>query len=155
MYKLLKKRVNIDEVNLIAKKLSSHIGPGDIILLKGPLGAGKTTFVRFAINSIYENNSLKKPNLIKSPSFPILINYPINNFEIFHYDFYRIKKNEEFLELNFYENIKDNISFVEWPDIIIKENKIQNFYIIKIEIIDLEKRIIEINQTSSKLINYE
>ena len=38
----------------------------------------------FFIESVFENNLLTKPNSIKSPSYPILINYDLNNYEIYH-----------------------------------------------------------------------
>ena len=61
--------------------VSLNLNLGDIICLFGELGSGKTTFVRNLINSIYKKNKLKKPNSIKSPSFPILITYEVNKFE--------------------------------------------------------------------------
>ena len=78
-------RANLEILQNLAKILAKKTQQGDIFLLEGELGSGKTTFSRFFIESIFEKNLLTKPNSIKSPSFPILINYDLNNYEIFHY----------------------------------------------------------------------
>ena len=49
------------------------------------------------------------PKFIKSPSFPIMINYPIKNFEVLHYDLYRLKDKSEITNLDLFENNKDSI----------------------------------------------
>ena len=128
---------------------------GDIYLLSGELGAGKTTFIRFFINSIFELNLIKRPNSIKSPSFPILINYPIKNFEVFHYDLYRLKNENEIQELNIIENLKENITLIEWPQMIINNLQIENYFLINLEIINSRERIIKITNTHNKHLDYE
>ena len=100
MYNLLKTKTDLKQLEAIAKTIARKSIIGDIYLLSGELGAGKTTFIRFFINSIFDLNLIKRPNSIKSPSFPILINYPIKNFEVFHYDLYRLKNENEIQELN-------------------------------------------------------
>jgi len=57
----------------------------------------------FFIYSIFARNLIKRPSSIKSPSFPIMINYPLKNFEIFHYDLYRLINENELKELNINE----------------------------------------------------
>ena len=128
---------------------------GDIYLLSGELGAGKTTFIRFFINSIFELNLIKRPNSIKSPSFPILINYPIKNFEVFHYDLYRLKNENEIQELNIIENLKKNITLIEWPQMIINNLQINNYFLINLDIVDPSERIIKITHTHNKHFNNE
>ena len=97
---------------------------------------GKTTFARYFINSIYKKNNLSKPHNIKSPSYPILINYPLSNFEIYHYDLYRLKKEDDLLELAFFENLEKNISIIEWPEIIINNFNLNKFNLINLKIIN-------------------
>ena len=101
MFNLLKTKTNLKQLEIIAKKLASKSLIGDIYLLSGELGSGKTTFIRFFIYSIFARHLIKKPNSIKSPSFPIMINYPIKNFEVFHYDLYRLKNIKEISVVNF------------------------------------------------------
>ena len=139
--------MDLKQLEIIAKKLAKQSSFNDIYLLNGELGAGKTTFARFFINSIFDNNSIKRPNSIKSPSFPIMISYLVQNFEIFHYDLYRLKNMNELQELNIIENLKENITLIEWPQIIINSSQLNNYFFINIEIISANKRMIEINHT--------
>ena len=73
-------------------------------MLRGDLGAGKTTFSRFLINNLYEFYDLVKPKSINSPTYPILLTYDLKNYEIYHYDFYRIKNINELEEIDFLLN---------------------------------------------------
>ena len=52
MYNLFKGNVGLNKLKIIAKKIAINSIPGDVILLKGNLGSGKTTFARFFINTI-------------------------------------------------------------------------------------------------------
>ena len=109
MYNLLKTKTDLKKLEIIAKKLATNSSFNDIYLLNGKLGTGKTTFARFFINAIFDINLIKRPNSIKSPSFPIMINYSVKNFEIFHYDLYRLKDKNELQELDIFENLKKNM----------------------------------------------
>ena len=100
------------------------------------MGSSKTTFIRYLINSIYKNNKKKKPQFIKSPSFPILLTYEVNNFDIYHYDLYRIKKKNELVELNIFEELNNSITFIEWPEIILNSLKGYNYFSLNLEISD-------------------
>ena len=118
------------------EEISPKLKIGDIICLFGELGSGKTTFSRNLIKSIYKRNKEKKPVSIKSPSFPILLTYKVNNFEIYHYDLYRISKVKELLEINIFEEMHNSITIIEWPEIIIDMLKDYNFYSLKLTIVD-------------------
>ena len=111
--------LDISEVQYQALKLSKKLKLGDILLLTGDLGVGKTTFARFIIDNLYLLNNLKNPSLIGSPTYPILLTYDLKTFEIYHYDFYRIKNINELEELDFFENIDKSITLIEWPEILI------------------------------------
>ena len=150
MFSLLKKNIDLNQLEDFTKQLADEVKIGDVYLLKGELGVGKTTFARYFISSIFQKNSFNKPESIKSPSFPIMINYPLSDYEILHYDFYRLKNINELIELNFYENISDNITIIEWPEIIIKRKKLKKFFLINLKIINSEKREIEIMNTHIK-----
>ena len=150
MFELLKTEADLSKLEIIAKKIAKKVKKGDIFLLNGELGAGKTTFARFFINYIFKKNSLSPPNSIKSPSFPIMISYSIPSYEIYHYDLYRLKSEEEIEELNFYENFKENITLIEWPEIIDNKNKLIKYYNIKMDIINQTYRSIKIYHTHIK-----
>jgi tRNA threonylcarbamoyl adenosine modification protein YjeE len=125
--------------------ISLKIKVGDIICLFGELGSGKTTFARNLINSVYKRNKLKKPTSIKSPSFPILLTYEVNNFEIYHYDLYRISKSSELAEINIFEELHNSITIIEWPDVILDSLKDYNFYSLNLTITNEDTRNIKHN----------
>jgi len=125
--------------------VSLNLKVGDIICLFGELGSGKTTVARNLINSIYKRNKLEKPISIKSPSFPILLTYEVNNFEIYHYDLYRIAKSSELSEINIIEELNNSITFIEWPEIILDMLKDYNFYSLNLNIVEKNKRDIKHN----------
>ena len=155
MFNLLKTKTNLKQLEIIAKKIANKSLIGDIYLLSGELGAGKTTFIRFFIYSIFARNLIKKPNSIKSPSFPIMINYPVKNFEVFHYDLYRLKNENEIQELNIIENLKENITLIEWPQMIMNNLQIENYFLINLEIINFSERIIKISHTHNRHLDNE
>ena len=105
-----------------ARKFSKVLKVGDVVLLHGEIGAGKTTFIRYLINSLEKKNKVK-PGEITSPTFSILNEYEIKNITIRHYDLFRIKDSNEIKNIGIYENIHDFITFIEWPDKIQKKIK--------------------------------
>jgi len=140
---LIEFECNLSELKSFANNLATDTNISDIYLLSGDLGVGKTTFTRFFINALFDKYKINKPKNIKSPSYPILINYPLLNFEIYHYDLYRLKNKKELFELGFFENFKKNISLIEWPEIIINDFNLTNYHLINLKFIDLNKRQIK------------
>ena len=134
---------NLEDLEILAKNFVKKLKKGSIVCLKGELGAGKTTYARFLINSLYDLNNLTKPSSIKSPSFPILLTYNLSDLEIFHYDLYRIRKSSELDNLNISENINNSITLIEWPEILLKENFNYQFYLIELIIHNSSQRIIK------------
>ena len=115
--------LDLEGLKQFCEDVSINLKKGDIIFLSGDLGSGKTTFSRYLINSIYINQNREPPYIIKSPSFPILLTYELNNFEIYHYDLYRVSKSSELDHLNIFEELNNTITLVEWPEIITKKPK--------------------------------
>ena len=138
-------KLDLKGLESFCEDVSLKLKVGDIICLFGELGSGKTTVVRNLINSIYKKNKLEKPISIKSPSFPILLTYEVNNFEIYHYDLYRILKRSDLSEINIFEELNNSITFIEWPEIILDMLKDYNFYSLKLVISDEDTRIIKHN----------
>ena len=127
------------------EKLAQNLDRGNILCLFGELGSGKTTFARSVIRSIYKKQNAEAPHSIKSPSFPILITYEVNNIEIYHYDLYRISNTSELFELNIFENLENSITLIEWPEIILKELNSKKYFSVKFDIIDSFSRKINHN----------
>lgn len=136
-----------------AKKLANLSKVGDIYLLKGDLGSGKTTFARSFINSIFDIKNLNRPNNIKSPSFPIMINYDLLDYEINHYDLYRLENVNELMEIEIFEEIKKNIFIIEWPEILLENFNLANYYLIEFKIINLKKRLISLKHSKDINLN--
>ena len=120
-------KINISEekdTKSVAEKFSKLIKQGDFILLSGNLGVGKTTFIKFLINSLQKANK-QKISEVTSPTFNITNEYQIKKTLIKHYDLYRIKNKKELYNLGIQENLNDQITLVEWPKII-KKIKVKN-----------------------------
>ena len=144
MNKLIEFESNLDDLLIFSKKIAGISRKGDWFFLKGDLGAGKTTFAKSYIQSLFELNKTDLPINIKSPSFPIAISYPLKNYTIYHYDFFRLNNKEELKEIDIFENSENNISIVEWPSIILDNFQFSNFYLIEFDILDLNKRLISV-----------
>ena len=145
MHTLTNQIVDLRELEQLATNLCKDISVGGIYLFQGELGAGKTTFIRLLINNIYLLNNLPKPASIASPTFPILITYDLHSSQIYHYDLYRIKYLKELEELDFFENLNNNITFIEWPEILISLPLNIKHYLINLDITSETKRKINIS----------
>ena len=120
-------KINISkekDTRLVAERLSKLINLGDFILLTGNLGVGKTTFIKYIINSLQRINR-QKLSEVPSPTFNITNEYQIKKILIKHYDLYRIKNEKELNNLGIQENLKKQITLVEWPEMV-KKLKIKN-----------------------------
>ena len=135
---------NISEIESFALKFAKSLKVGDLLLFTGELGAGKTTFSRFLITSLFSLNSLPIPTSINSPSYPILLTYDLRSYEIYHYDFYRIKNITEIEELDFFENINRSITLIEWPEILIDLPFKKKHYRINLDFYSETERVINI-----------
>ena len=136
--------LDISNIENLALKFSKRLKAGDILFLQGDLGSGKTTLARFLINNLYLLKNLPRPNSIKSPTYPILLTYNLNDYEIYHYDLYRIKSIKELEQLDFFENFNNSITLIEWPEILIDQPFKQKHYLIKLDLYTESKRVINI-----------
>lgn len=95
----------------LAIKLAKIVSTGDIILLEGTLGAGKSTFARFFIRSF-----LCEETEVPSPTFTLAQTYVTEFFPIWHFDLYRLTSCAELSELGLEEAFSTGVTLVEWPD---------------------------------------
>jgi tRNA threonylcarbamoyladenosine biosynthesis protein TsaE len=101
------------ETERLAAALAAELGPGDVVLISGDLGAGKTTFVRGAARA------LGVSEVVTSPTFTIGQRY-VGRVPVSHLDLYRLEANglgeEDPALLDDYLTT-DAITFVEWPEV--------------------------------------
>lgn len=94
-----------------AEKLAPLLGAGDVLLLEGPVGSGKTHFARSLIQS-----RLPVPEDVPSPTFTIVQIYELGDLDIWHCDLYRLTSPEEAVELGLEDAFDTALCLVEWPD---------------------------------------
>jgi tRNA threonylcarbamoyladenosine biosynthesis protein TsaE len=92
-------------------RLASVLVPGDIVLLDGDLGAGKTALARAIIRSLCRDPGLDVP----SPSFALVQPYECEGQTILHADLYRLAGESEIEELGLFDD-PEAIVLIEWPD---------------------------------------
>ena len=105
-----------------ASKFLKKIKPGCSIFLYGEIGVGKTTFIRYLINKFQKINKLEITE-VTSPTFNLLNEYKINEFKINHYDLFRLKSVEETKNLNLFDDSKNTINLIEWPQMVKEKPK--------------------------------
>lgn len=95
----------------IARRLAPMLRAGDVILLTGDVGAGKTHFARGVIQAL-----LRTPEDIPSPTFTLVQTYEAESAEIWHCDLYRITSTFELEELGLVDAFENAVCLIEWPD---------------------------------------
>ncbi len=120
---------SIPDLQKITNRIKKILLPGDVIFLYGQIGIGKTTFARLLINN-YENEKKLKKSEVLSPTFNIMFEYDIKDFTIAHYDLHRLKNEKEIINIGLFANLEQNITIVEWPELIQKKpiNMIDLFF---------------------------
>ena len=94
----------------LAARISERAAAGDVIALKGDLGAGKTTFARGFIRARGSEEE------VPSPTFTLVQVYELAPTAIWHFDLYRIASPEEAWELGIEDAFAEGISLIEWPE---------------------------------------
>lgn len=102
---------NIDQLDQAAERLIGFAGDEKIFLFYGDMGAGKTTFIK----SLCEYLGVVEP--ATSPTFSIVNEYQGPNHKIFHFDFYRLKKQDEAFDMGYEEYFySGDYCLIEWPE---------------------------------------
>ncbi|OIQ33200.1 MAG: tRNA (adenosine(37)-N6)-threonylcarbamoyltransferase complex ATPase subunit type 1 TsaE [Alphaproteobacteria bacterium MedPE-SWcel] len=100
-----------DETTELAHRIARMLNPGDVVLLEGPIGAGKTHFARSLIQSL-----LTEPEDVPSPTFTLVQIYELATCDLWHADLYRLSHVDEVEELGLIAAFEDAICLVEWPE---------------------------------------
>ena len=108
---------SLDQLNNISLKILDKLSKEDCILLFGEIGSGKTTLTRFLINNLQKNNNSVITDVL-SPTFNIVYEYLIKSYKIMHYDFYRLKNENEINQLGVFNQDFECIKIIEWAGII-------------------------------------
>jgi tRNA threonylcarbamoyl adenosine modification protein YjeE len=99
-----------DATAALATRLAALAQPGDVIALKGELGAGKTSFARAFIRARGGDEA------VPSPTFTLLQSYDLPEGTVWHFDFYRLRAPEEAWELGIEDAFANGIALIEWPE---------------------------------------
>jgi len=99
-----------------AAALARRLKPGAVLALRGPLGSGKTTFVKGLARALGVRTRVKSPSFVVAAPYPVK-RRGIKNF--YHFDLYRLRSGRELGPLGFREIIRDrgNIVAIEWPEV--------------------------------------
>ena len=108
---------SLGQLNNLSTKIIDKISKEDCILLFGEIGSGKTTFARFLINNLQKKNNSNLTDVL-SPTFNIVYEYIIKSYKIMHYDFYRLKNDNEIKQLGVFNQDTDCVKIIEWAEII-------------------------------------
>ncbi len=127
-----------EQTEALARKLAASFVAGDVVVLKGSLGSGKTTFVRALVGArgIDENT-------VSSPSYTFVNEYP-GEPPVYHFDFYRLGDVRELHEIGWEEYLaREGLVLVEWGD---RAGELlpSRYYQIELKIIDESERQIDI-----------
>lgn len=127
----------------LARKLAASFLPGDVVVLIGPLGAGKTVFVR----GLVEGRGLDI-NRVHSPSFTIVNEYP-GEKPLYHFDLYRLNDLGELIEIGYDDYLsRDGVVVIEWGDKAI-EVLPEQYYRVEFGIVSEGERDIDISLVKS------
>ena len=99
------------ETKALAIRIRENLQNGDIVLLKGEIGAGKSHFARSLIQA-----AMDKVEDVPSPTFTLVQTYDTIVGSIWHADLYRLSDQSEVFELGLIDAFGNDIVLIEWPD---------------------------------------
>ena len=133
-----KLKYTLDTIHVVSDHIKDLVNNYTIFLFEGDMGSGKTTLIKQIVKDIGISEN------VKSPTFSLVNEYIKNDLIIFHFDLYRINKENELDSIGFYEYLDSGkLCFIEWPDIAI-QNIYKDYVLIKISVTSDSEREIEI-----------
>lgn len=135
----------MEETKKLGLEFSKKLVPGAVVAISGPLGSGKTVLSQ----GICEALGVKQ--LVTSPSFIIINEYPAEKFWVYHFDLYRLKNIPELINLGYEEYFYGNgVCLIEWAEKareLLPENRIE----INLKILSENQREISIQEKKTKV----
>ncbi len=146
----MKKNLTINsdfEMQALGEKIGQQLTGGEVILLEGDLGAGKTTWTKGLARAL----GVKRP--VKSPTFTIVREYRNGRLPLFHMDMYRLEDGDtSSIDLDDYFS-QGGVVVMEWPNFVADQIPAEHL-VLKIsrddEDLDSTKRTVEISGTGSE-----
>lgn len=107
-----------EETRRIAAELAERLSDGDVVLLSGDLGAGKTQFAQ----GVADGLGVTEP--VTSPTFNLVFEYASGRIPLYHFDLYRLEDAQQLEDIGFYELSDEStpgIALIEWADLFPEE----------------------------------
>jgi len=104
------KLLDATDTMALGARLGTVLSAGDIVLLRGGLGAGKTTFARGLISALTGTQD------VPSPTYTLVQTYTAPDFNIWHFDLYRLENESDVWELGIEEALDIGVCLIEWPE---------------------------------------
>lgn len=98
----------------LAQRVAGQLVPGDVLLIEGPIGAGKSHFCRAVIRFLLAKEGRTED--IPSPTFTLVQTYGLRDMEVWHADLYRLTGPGQASELGLDEAFETAVVLIEWPD---------------------------------------
>ncbi len=136
-----------DETVRLGEKLGAAMKKGDIALLTGELGTGKTTLTR----GICRGLGISEGITVRSPTFTMIHDYP-GDVNIRHVDLYRIEGNDDLESIGLFDQAFNGVTIIEWAE---KLDEPESFGTIRVNVTDIaeKERKLEIKATPDFLLS--
>ena len=102
---------NLKATRNLAKTLAPLLRPGDVVTLEGPIGIGKTTFIRALLETL---GCIEE---VPNPTFNLLHTYELGSVTFWHFDLFRIERLPDVYELGIEDALETGICLIEWPKV--------------------------------------
>ncbi len=123
--------VKLFDFSNISKIFAENTKNSDVVFLSGQVGAGKTEFARQVIKAKATKEKLVLEE-VSSPTFSLVQNYDFQHCKISHIDLYRVSSEVELFELGIPDIFDNQITLLEWPEVLAKI-KLSRYVNIKIQ----------------------